>query len=78
MPEILRFPHNDLSPEAIDVKARDVRGACLLVLANNPEPTAAGKSLAANCCVLPLQPQRRASNSAQPPSPRTVLNWSGE
>ena len=78
MPEILRFPHIDLSPEAIDVNVCDVRGACLLVLANNPELTAAGKFLAANCCVLPLQPQRRASNSAQPPSPRTVLNWSGE
>jgi hypothetical protein len=59
MPEIIRFPQNDLSPEAIDVKARDVRGACLLVLANNPERTAAGKSLVAYCCVLPLQPQRR-------------------
>ena len=28
MPEILRFPHNDLSPEAIDVNLCDARGAC--------------------------------------------------
>ena len=78
MPEIIRFPQNDLSPEAIDAKARDVRGACLLVLANNPEPTAAGKSLAADSCVLPLQSQLHASNAAQQTLLRTVLNWSGE
>jgi len=29
MPEIIRFPHNDLSPEAIGVNVRDARGACL-------------------------------------------------
>jgi len=29
MPEILRFPHNDLSPEAIDISIRDTREAGL-------------------------------------------------
>jgi len=78
MPEILRFPHIDLSPEAIDVNVCDVRGACLLVLANNPEPTAAGKSLAANCCVFTPSTAAPAPNTAERPLPRTVLNWSGE
>jgi hypothetical protein len=63
MPEIIRFPQNDLSPEAIDVKARDVRRACLLILANNPEPNCRRKILGGE--LLRFTP----STAAAPPTP---------
>ena len=77
MPEIIRFPHNDLSPEEIDVKARNVRGACLAFLRIIPNQLPQENPWRRIAAFYPFN-RSGAPNSAQRPSPRTVLNWSGE